>query len=202
MQCFVHKETPCHDYVERETVEHISMKLFIAHELHALQPLIDHPVGNTLVDIYLPHHNVAIECQSSLNLGKEIRDIIKFYEGVGMAVTFVWGSRAFARIKDTGSRFEHYKIRATAEEETVLSLFPEPEGEGSIRELVNESIEATYEARPYVYYRDRKLWWLHIFKKLTDRIYLGTKHPFLTGNLSITKHDTDIGTIAMFRKRR
>jgi len=200
MPCFIHKNKPCDKIIERETVEHIAMKLYVAHVLHTLKREIDKPLGKRLIDIYIPSWNTAIECQSSQASSENLIRVIEYNTKHDVSTAFIWGSRAFARLKDPGQRQDYYKLLATVAENTVLSQLPDPTMDGSMRQIVDESNGMIYGPRYYVYYQDRKLWWLHLFKKGKGRLYLGTKHPFQIGGLNAVIEETDIGQIALFCK--
>ena len=202
MACFVHKKRSCYKPVEKETAEHIAMKFFVANELHGLNPQLDYPIGNRLTDIYLPDHNIAIECQSSQITNKNIREILYVHGLNKVSTTFIWGSRAFARIEEiVQNRLTYFKLFATVAEDTILSKTPFDEPIGNMNDTIEDSQEAHFEPRHYVYYHNRNLYWLHLFKK-NRRLYLATRHPFKGSDVDIFELNTDIGFISLFKKKR
>lgn len=191
---FVHHRRPCERTMERETIEHITMKLLIAQALISLQPIIDHPLGKHLVDIYLPNHNVAIECQSSQASGENIRRVVYSNTQHDASTLFIWGSRVFARLME-GDNSKHVRLLATVAEHAIISHFSiGGDSSGSMREAVAESNNSI--ERHYVYYKDRQIQWMHLFRN-KDRLYLGTQHPFTITNLSLRQQNTEIGSIAL-----
>ncbi len=201
MEFFAHRKRPCYRPFEIESVEHIIMKTRIANEFHELKPIIDHPLGNRIIDIFIPSLNLAIECQSSQITGHNVESLIRHHSKYEVLTTFIWGHRIFSRIKDSDEKIEYYKLRATVAEDTILSEVPIHDDDGHIRDLVDDSEEARFEPRSYVYFEQNKLYWLHVFRK-KDRLYFGTKHSFKGANVQLYDIESDIGNIVLFQRRK
>ena len=202
MPCFAHKHKPCWKPFEKETAEHIAMKFFIANELHGLDPQLDYPIGNRITDLYLPDRKIAIECQSSQITEKNIREILWVHGLNKVSTSFIWGSRAFSRIEEVYEhRLTYFKMYSTVAEDTILSRMPLMDPVSGMVDTIKESQESHFNPRHHVYYHNRNLYWLHIFKK-NRRLCLATRHPFQGSDVIISELNTDIGFISLFQKRR
>jgi len=198
---FAHRIRPCYNPFEPESVEHIIMKNRIANELHDLNPIIDYPLGKRIIDIFIPTLNLAIECQSSQLTGTNVKRTIRHHTKHKVLTTFIWGHRIFSRLFDTDGPLNFYKLKATVAEDTYLSRIPILSSDGTMRELVEESLDAKFEPRSYIYFEDYKLYWLHIFRN-NKRQYFGTKHDFKGSNVQLVELNTDIGLMAIFKRRK